>query len=73
MTKEEKAHKATFVEKKTPFYKRAAFPWVIIYTVALIAAGTMLGWSMRSDFANEVRGEVRSQMVVVDSPSKTKQ
>lgn len=60
MTKEAKAHKSTFKETKTPFYKRAAFPWVIILTVAVFAAGTVFGWSQRSDFSNEVKSEVRS-------------
>lgn len=67
MTKEQKAHKETFTTTKTPWYKKAIMPWVIILSVAVFSGGLILGWTLRSDFANEVRGEVKSQMVFVES------
>jgi len=57
---EEQRHKETFEEKKTPWYKRAIVPWLVIFTVAVFVAGTVFGWSQRSDFSNEVKNEVRS-------------
>lgn len=67
MTKEEKEHKATFKTTKTVWYKKAITPWVIILSAAVFAAGMFVGWTFRSDFSNEVRSEVKSQMVVVES------
>ena len=40
---------------------------IAVLWVATIIGGITLGWFLRSDFANEVRGEVKSQMVVVES------
>lgn len=39
---------------------------VAIAWVATVIAGIIFGWFIRSDFASEVRSEVKSQMVVVD-------
>ena len=35
-------------EKKTPFYKKAILPWIIIIFVITAFAFTVFGWTMRS-------------------------
>jgi len=47
----------------------------VILVVALMIGSYILGWIGRSDFSNEVRGEVKTQMSAVqavESVSKTK-
>lgn len=58
--KENQVHKATFKEAKTPFWKRAAFPWILILVAIVYASGWASGWVQRSDFANEIKSEVQA-------------
>jgi len=55
-----KEHKDTFKQPKTRFYKKAAFPWIIILTVSVFFGGVVTGWVLRSDFANEVSHQVKT-------------
>lgn len=67
MTKQDK--KKEFVEKQRKEYTVKVKTLVvgILWFVSLFAA-LVAGWSLRSDFANEVRSEVRDQMVIVEKP-----
>jgi len=47
----------------------------VLLIVAVFIGGFVVGWINRSDFSNEVRGEVKTQMSAVqavESVSKTK-
>lgn len=58
MAKEQKPEK-TYSRK---VIAKALFPYIIIYTIIVIAGGVVIGWTLRSDFENTVRSEVRTQV-----------
>lgn len=67
MTKQDK--KKEFVEKQRKEYTVKVKTLVIgILWFVSIFATFVAGWNVRSDFANEVRSEVRDQMVVIEKP-----
>ena len=45
---------------KVPFYRRAAFPWIILLVLATLAAGVFLGWTMRSEQISQVQAEAKA-------------
>ena len=59
--------KQEFIEKQRKEYTIKVTTILKVLLVLGLMAGTYaLGWYNRSDFANEVRSEVKSQMVTVD-------
>lgn len=63
-----KSKKEEFINKQKKEYTvKVTSILKTIAVIALMAGSFMAGWYYRSDFANEVRSEVKSQMVVVES------
>lgn len=61
MTKQE-TKEVRVQEVKTPFYMRAAFPWLIIGLMAALTTGLIAGWTLRSDQEANIAAQVNSKV-----------
>jgi len=68
-TKQDKINEFNKAEKQARTIKVKTLVLAILWAASIIGA-LIGGWTLRSDFASEVRSEVRDQMVVVQTPSK---
>ena len=69
MTKQEAIKKFNKETKQQATIKVRTLIIAVLWLVTIVGA-LIAGWTFRSNFANEVRSEVKSQMVVVEPVKK---
>lgn len=57
-------------ETKLPFYKTTLFPWMILISLALLGAGLIGGWTLRTNTDSIVRSEASNMLTSLSKPRK---
>jgi len=55
---------------KTPFYKKAIFPWMIILVLATLFGGVVLGWTMKVHADDQAKAEAVNMVSTLSKAGK---